>query len=183
MNRTTRMSSAFAATLSGALALALLSGCGERSPPTPVDRLAALAEAAAKDAAEQTTDPHEIKMIEYKRALMGKPGLQMYIVFLNDMGQPIDYFVTEGKCSSSNKRLTDPTKIVEGDRGSYIGNFDVPGPSEDGTYGESDEYIYCKTVDGKYKQWNGDYLKSDKPFELTIKPLVVKFGAKSQQQQ
>jgi len=163
--------------------LLTLAGCGERPPPTPVDRLSALAEAAAKDAAEQTTDPHEIKMIEYKRDLMGKPGLQMYVVFLNDMGQPIDYFVTQGKCSSSNKRLTDPTKIVQGDRGSYYGYFDVPGPSEDGTYGESDEYQYCKTIDGKYKQWNGEYLISDKPFELTIKPLIVKFGNTNQQQQ
>ncbi len=157
--------------------------CGGKEPPTPVDRLAQLAEQAAREAAELTTDPHEIKMIEYKRNLMGKPGLQMYVVFLNDMGQPIDYFVVEGKCSSSNKRLTDPTRIVQGDRGSYTGAFDVPGPSEDGTYGESDEYIYCKTVDGKYKQWNGDYLMSDKPFELTIKPLVVQFGSGIQRQQ
>ena len=163
--------------------LIVLPGCYEAPPPTPVDRLAAIAEQAAQEAAAQTTDPHEIKMIEYKRDLMGKPGLQMYIVFLNDMGQPIDYFVTQGKCSSSNKRLTDPTQIVRGDRGSYTGYFDVPGPSEDGTYGESDEYIYCKTVDGKYKQWNGEYLMSDKPFELTIKPLIVKFGKMNQQQQ
>jgi hypothetical protein len=163
--------------------LLALGGCGKRPPPTPVDQLAAIAEAAAKDVAEQTTDPHEIKMIEYKRNLMGKPGLQMYVVFLNDMGQPIDYFIVKGKCSSSNKRLTDPTQIVEGDRGSYTGYFDVPGPGVDGTYGESDEYIFCKTVDGKYKQWNGEYLQSDYPFELTIKPLIVKLGATTQQQQ
>ncbi len=180
MNRTARMRTA----LIGAMTAGLLLACGRNEPPpTPVDRLAALAKAAAKDAAQLTTDPHEIKMIEYKRDLMGKPGLQMYVVFLNDMGQPIDYFTTKGKCSSSNKRLTDPTKIVEGDRGSYRGSFDVPGPSTDGTYGESDEYIFCRTVDEKYKQWNGEYLMSDKPFELTIKPLIVQFGRKNQQQQ
>jgi hypothetical protein len=81
--------------------------------------------------------------------------------------------VTNGKCTSSGKRLTPDTDIVHGDRGSYHGNFDVPARSEDGTYGSSDEYIYCKTADGKYKQWNGDYYVSSAPIELTIKPLII----------
>ncbi len=150
-----------------------MGGCPEKPPPTAVDRLAELAKKAAKEAAELTIDPHEINMIEYRRDLMGKAGLQLYVIFMNDMGQPVDYFVTDGKCTSSNKRLTDGTKIVSGDRGSYTGNVDVPAASEDGTHGESDEYIYCRTVDGKYKQWNGDYYVSDFPIELTIKPLVI----------
>jgi hypothetical protein len=170
-----------------ACALLALAGCGKSEPPKPVDRLAAIAQQAAQEAAAQTSDPQEIKMIEWRRELMGKPGLQMYVVFINDIGQPIDYFTTKGKCSSSNKRLTDATALVKGDRGSYHGIFDVPAASEDGTYGQSDEYIYCRTVDGKYKQWNGDYYISDRPIELTIKPLVVnivtKGTAPNQQQQ
>jgi hypothetical protein len=170
-----------------ACALLALVGCGKIEPPEPVDRLAAIAQQAAQEAAVQTSDPQEIKMIEWRRELMGKPGLQMYVVFINDIGQPIDYFTTKGKCSSSNKRLTDATALVKGDRGSYSGLFYVPAASEDGTYGQSDEYIYCRTVDGKYKQWNGDYYISDRPIELTIKPLVVnivtKGTAPNQQQQ
>lgn len=150
------------------------SGCERRETPvTPVNTLAKKAEEAAEKAASQTVDPHEIDMIYYRRVLMGKPGLSMYVVFMNDMGQPIDYFVTDGKCTSSNKRLTEEEELVEGDKGSYYGFFAVPAASEDGTHGESDEYIYCKTVDGKYKQWNGDYYVSDSPIELTIKPLVM----------
>ncbi len=149
-----------------------LGGCPE-DKPTPVDRLAQKAQDAARQAAAATTDAQEIGMIEYRRRLMGKPGLQLYVVFLNDLGQPIDYFVTDGKCSSSNKRLTDGTKLVKGDKGSYYGWFDVPAASEDGTYGESDEYLYCKTADGKYKQWNGERYISDSPIELTIKPLII----------
>ncbi len=164
-----------------------LAACGEKAPPTAVDRLEALAQQAAQEAAAATIDPQEINMIEYRRTLMGKPGLQLYVVFINDMGQPIDYFVTNGKCTSSNKRLTDTTELVKGDKGSYYGYFDVPAASEDGTHGSSDEYIYCRTADGKYKQWNGDYYASDKPIELTIKPLVVnivtKGKAPNQQQQ
>lgn len=160
--------------LLGAVLLAALglSAC-KQDPPTPVDKLAKVAQEAAREAAAATTDPQEIKGIERRRRLMGKPGLQMYVVFLNDMGQPVDYFVSTGKCSSANKRLTPDYDVVEGDRGSYYGYFDVPARSEDGTFGSSDEYVYCKTVDGKYKQWNGDYYLSDAPVELTIKPLVV----------
>ena len=159
-----------------------LASC-DSSPTTDVDHLAQKAAQAAEEAAAATIEPHEIKMIEYRRGVMGKPGLQLYVVFLNDMGQPIDYFVTEGKCSSSNKRLTDSTAFVQGDRGSYYGYFDVPAASEDGTYGESDEYVFCRTVDGKYKQWNGDRLISDQPIELTIKPLVIDRSGRNQQQQ
>ncbi len=174
-------------TLISACALLALAGCGKSEPPQPVDRLAAIAQQAAQEAAAQTSDPQEIKMIEWRRELMGKPGLQMYVIFINDIGQPIDYFTTKSKCTSSNKRLTNATALVKGDRGSYSGLFDVPAASEDGTYGQSDEYIYCRTVDGKYKQWNGDYYISDRPIELTIKPLVVnivtKGTAPNQQQQ
>ena len=149
-----------------------LTGClGEDS--SPVDKLAKKAAEAAQEAAAATIDPHEIKAIERRRKLMGQPGLQLYVVFLNDMGQPIDYFVTDGKCTSSGKRLTPTTTAVKGDRGSYYGYFAVPARSEDGTHGKSDEYIYCKTVDGKYKQWNGDYYASNAPIELTIKPLII----------
>jgi hypothetical protein len=111
---------------------------------------------------------------------MGQPGLQLYVIFLNDMGQPIDYFVTDGKCTSSGKRLTPDTAVVRGDRGSHYGYFAVPARSEDGTYGTSDEYIYCKTADGKYKQWNGDYYTSSAPIELVIKPLVIDVAEKGE---
>jgi len=150
-----------------------LAGCDEDQPPTAVQTLEQKAHQAAEEAAAATVDAHEIKMIQYRRRLMGKPGLQLYVIFLNDMGQPIDYFVTTGKCTSSNKRLINPTRFAKGDKGSYYGYFAVPAPGDDGTFGDSDEYIYCKTADGKYKQWNGDYLISDAPLEITIKPLVI----------
>lgn len=165
------------AAILGLGAVLLLTGCIEPEPPKPVDKLAQMAEAAAQRAAAATVDPHEIKMIERRRTLMGKPGLQLYVVFLNDMGQPIEYFVTDGKCTSSGKRLTPGEQVVRGDGGSTYKYFVLPARSEDGTHGDSDEYIYCKTVDGKYKQWNGDYYVSDAPVELTIKPLVIDVAA------
>ncbi|MEY4723580.1 MAG: hypothetical protein RLZZ324_1093 [Candidatus Parcubacteria bacterium] len=172
-------------TVAALAALPCIHGCMDGRPePTPeVDKLAAKAQQAAEESARETVTPNEIEMIEFRRNVMGRTGLQLYVTFINDMGQPVDYFVTKGKCTSSNKRLTDDTKLVEGDKGSYYGYFDVPAASEDGTNGESDEYIYCRTVDGKYKQWNGDYYASDAPIELTIKPLVLDLSGKNQQQQ
>jgi hypothetical protein len=165
----------------------LLTGCIEQSKPTAVDVLAQKASAAAERSASAALTPHEINMIEWRREFMGKPGLTLYVVFFNDMGQPIDYFVS-GKCTSSNKRLTPGEHFVRGLKNGFNGDFVMNAPSEDGTYGPSDEYIFCFTVDGKYKQWNGDYYASSTPIELTIKPLVidlVKKGevAKNQSQQ
>lgn len=152
--------------------LLALAGC-KTDKPQPVDKLAQHAQAVAHQAAAATLDPHEIDNIKRRRELMGKPGLQLYVVFLNDMGQPVKYFVTDGKCTSSDKRLINPKKAEYGDRGSYYGYFAVPARGADGTFGSSDKYTYCKTVDGKYEQWNGDIYISSAPINLTIKPLIV----------
>ncbi len=149
------------------------------APPEAVKSLQQKGAAAANRVATETLEPNEIEMIEWRRQLMGRPGLQFFVVFLNDKGQPVDYFVTRGKCSSSGKRLTASWKFTRGQTGvdsdghSVHGDFVLPRPAEDGMSGATDEYVYCRTVDGKYKQWNGRYYLSDAPIELTIKPLVL----------
>ena len=84
------------------------SAAGQAAQPQgdSVARLQRLAEEAGQRAAAGTTEPNEIEMIKYRRILTGKPGLQMYVVLLSRGGQPVDYFVTDGKCTSSGKRLT-----------------------------------------------------------------------------
>ena len=166
-----------------AIALTCTVAANAQKKESAIERNERLANEAGQRAARNTVEPNEIEMIKYRRIFNGKPGAKQYVVLLSKGGQPIDYFVTNGKCSSSNKRLTDSTAFVQGDRGSYTGYFDVPAASEDGTYGESDEYVFCRTVDGKYKQWNGDRLISDQPIELTIKPLVIDRSGRNQQQQ
>jgi hypothetical protein len=156
-----------------------------QAPPRDLNKDAR--EAAAR-VAEATLVPHEINTIAWRRDLMGKPGLQFYVIFFNNTGQPIDYFVTQGKCSSSNKRLTKPWHYEHGQTGvnkdgDVYGDFVLPASDIDGTHGRSDTYVFCKTVDGKYKQWNGRYYLSDAPIELTIKPLVIDTSGRNQQQQ
>lgn len=151
----------------------------KQAVPTAAERLQNQAAESAQRAAAGTTEPNEINMIKERRIMNGRPGLQMYVILLSKGGQPIDYFVTQGKCTSSQKRLTPTHRLVDTGPNSLV----VKAPSEDGTFGTSAPYIYCKTVDGKYKQWNGNYYASDKPIELSIKPLVIDTSGKNQQQQ
>lgn len=167
----------------------LTGGVFAKDPPRAQQRLETKAHEAAERAATQTLTPHEINMIEYRRTLMGKPGLQLYVIFLNDVGQPVEYFVTNGKCTSSNKRLTRSWRFERGQTGvdkdgnRVIGDFVMNAPDLDGTHGSSDDYVFCKTADGKYKQWNGKYYISDAPIELTIKPVIIDKTVRNQQQQ
>lgn len=179
---TIRIQTLAAAALSAAVLLAAPAQADERRP-SAVDRLAAQSEAAAQAAARETVEPNEIKNIERRRVLMGKPGLVQYVVFLAKSGQPIDYFAIDGKCTSSEKRLTPGEKIVRLSAGDHYKSGVMKAASEDGTYGSSSPYIYCRTTDGRYKQWNGQYYVSDHPIELTIKPLVIDLSGKTQQQQ
>lgn len=146
--------------------------------PDPIAALQKQAEDAGQRAAAETLEPNEINSIRDRRKVMGQAGLQMYVVLLSRSGQPIDYFVTDGKCISSQKRLTAGHKLIDPGANALV----VKAPSEDGTYGTSEPYIYCFTVDGKYKQWNGRYYASTSPIELTIKPLVVNIGDAIQSQ-
>ncbi len=87
-------------------------------------------------------------------------------------GQPILYMSVKGKITSSGKRLTTPYACQsQGENGLQCGNGMAP--SDEGTYGTSDAYIYFWSVTGQYYQWNGSYLYSDKPFRTTIAPLVI----------
>jgi hypothetical protein len=146
---------------------------------TNLERLEREAQEAGQRAADETIDPNEIDMIKYRRILMGQPGLQLYVVLMSRSGQPVHYFVTEGKCVSSRKRLTPTHQLIDTGPNSLL----VTAPSEDGTHGSSAPYIYCKTVDGKYIQWNGQYYASNSPIELTIKPLVIDVSGRIQSQQ
>jgi hypothetical protein len=82
-------------------------------------------------------------------------------------------FVVDGKVSSLNSFLTPDSEYYE--KRSASGNpwlADV-----DGSYGENDNGIFFFTPDGKYIEWNGNYLYSDIPF--TVKsPILNVVGEK-----
>lgn len=145
----------------------VLTACGGGEEGLSKNVQAKKAEAAANSIT--FTENAEIDNIKARLQLTANPGLLGYIVLLNEMGQPVMYTGVKGKVTSGGKRLTKPD-VTDGN---YEHQVVRQAPSDEGTYGTSGEYIYFWTPAGQYVQWNGKFLYSDKPFRLSIQPLVV----------
>lgn len=122
------------------------------------------------------TENAEIDNIKKRLELTSSPSLLGYVVLMNEAGQPVLYTSVKGKITSGGKRLTKPFQLTHGDRGEWSGDFVTDAPSDEGTWGRSNPYIYFWDTNGAYHQWNGKYLYSDKPIRLSVKPLVVAIG-------
>lgn len=143
----------------------LLLGCDE---PGRSNRATQADKAAAAANSISFSDNAEIENIKRRLELTANPGLLGYVVLLNEMGQPVMYTGVKGKITSGTKRLT------RTDEYSNRGNgFMRAAPSDEGTFGHSGEYVFFWTPAGQYIQWNGKYLYSDKPFRLSVAPIVV----------
>lgn len=129
----------------------------------------------ARDAAQSVRfdENAEIENIKYRLQLTSQPGLIGYIVLFNGAGQPILYTTVKGKVTSGSKRLTDPNVCLNYfvDADGTMRNHSCP--SDEGTYGSSNPYIFFRDQSGRYHQWSGDYLYSDQPIRLSVEPLVI----------
>lgn len=148
-------------------ALGALTAC-EDQVPTEKQLQSQKAQRAAESI--DFSDNAEIDNIKNRLELTSNPGQLGFILLLNQAGQPILYTSVKGKVTSSGKRLTAPIQAWSVPAGGW--SFDVA-PSDEGTWGSSDPYIYFWTTTGQYIQWNSGYLYSDKPIRLDIKPLVI----------
>lgn len=146
----------------------MLGGCPDNAPATNKTAQASKAKAAAESI--RFTENAEIENIKKRIELTAQPGLLGYILLLNNAGQPIMYEGVVGKVTSGGKRLTAPSQ-----EWNIMGNNNAlgPSPSDEGTWGQSAEYIFYWNTAGQYRQWNGMYLYSDKPFRLSVEPLVI----------
>lgn len=137
----------------------------------------AQAEKAAAAANSITfTDNAEIDNIKKRIENTSHPGTMGFVILLNQSGQPILYEGVVGKITSGSKRLTKPMQTKQYGIGGANGGaayVNEPAPSDEGTWGSSAEYIFYWNQNGEYRQWNGGYLYSDKPFRLRVEPLVV----------
>lgn len=81
----------------------------------------------------------------------------------------------KGKITSGSKRLTPPQEVKCLEVAGQVGCSQqmVDSPSDEGTYGSSNPYIFFWTVDGQYIQWAGKYLYSDKPFRIEDPTIVI----------
>lgn len=146
-----------------------VSGC---EPETKAKNTQAEKAAAAANAI-QFIDNAEIDNIKARVELTSKPGLLGFVLLMNEAGQPILYESVKGKITSGGKRLTSPDRYVPSGPNGFIRQA----ASDEGTWGHSGEYIFYWTQSGEYRQWNGKYLYSDKPFRLRVEPLVVSVAA------
>lgn len=152
--------------------VSILAAC--KPEVAPVTQKQSQAQKAAEAAnSVRMVENAEIDNIKARLELTSNPGLMGFILLMNEAGQPIMYTGVKGKISSSGKRLTAPAQQWKIDRGEWNGTQLGPAPSDEGTWGSSDSYIYFWTTSGQYMQWNGKYLYSDKPFRTTVEPLVV----------
>lgn len=148
------------------IALAL-AGCG--SEPQQSNKAVQSRKAAEAARSIEFTENSEIDNIKRRLELTSKPSAIGYVVLLNQAGQPILYTSVKGKITSSGKRLTAPLQWWDNINGDQL---DV-GPSDEGTWGSSDPYIYFWDTNGSYHQWAGNYLYSDRPIRLRVEPLVI----------
>lgn len=147
-----------------------LSGCAEDEAANNKTKQSERAAAAA--ASIDFSANAEIDNIKNRLQLTSNPGAIGFVVLLNEAGQPILYTSVKGKITSSGKRLTPPVKFWS----TYEAGLVAEAPSDEGTWGSSDPYIYFWDVNGVYHQWSGRYLYSDKPIRLRVEPLVISDG-------
>lgn len=158
-----------ASTILAASLSIILASC-DNSPPSARETRAADGARIAESAIGNSGENAEQANIERRLRLTSQPGLLGFIVLFNNAGQPVMYTSVKGKVTSSGKRLTSPIK-------EWIGHSQLgEAPSDEGTWGHSEPYIYYWTAEGQYIQWNEGYLYSNAPIRLSIKPLVIDIG-------
>lgn len=146
----------------------LLGGCADDVPAATTKNQQAEKAAQAANSI-RFEENAEIDNIKRRLTLTADPGKLGFIVLLNQAGQPILYEGVKGKVTSGGKRLTRP----DVDKGSYDHPYVMAAPSDEGTFGQSGEYIFYWNTDDVYRQWSGSYLYSDQPIRLKIEPLIV----------
>lgn len=149
-------------------ALALLgnTGCGEESV-----RMQEAQKAQKAADSLHFSQNSEIDNITKRLQLTADPGLLGYIALINKVGQVVLYTPVTGKITSGGKKLRPGTVTTSECDGK--GTCTQEMPSDEGTYGSSNPYIYFWTPGGQYIQTSLEYVYSDKPFRLSEEPLMV----------
>lgn len=171
MNRKIFIGLSFAAVLAAGTMLTACDQGPKAAAPVKVEQSQKAAAAANSIRFDENA---EIENIKHRIELTSSPGALGFILLMNEAGQPIMYTSVKGKITSSGKRLTRDQEIRTFSNGKGgVSPSVINAPSDEGTYGKSDEYIYFWTTEGQYMQWNGKYLYSNQPFRIRVEPLVI----------
>ena len=159
-------------------ALIALSGC-DIGGPSAQDKSQKVTEdyqAAAEAAVPYPLD--EVKKGGFlERTLLAENLLRQnnknriaYVTLLNTLGQPVEQFTIQGMVFSLNSQMT-TSQIVNG-CGSACGAV-TTASGDNGTWGPEPDGIGFFDTNGVEHKWNGTYLESDAPDNLTTKPLIT----------
>jgi hypothetical protein len=136
-------------------------GCGNNSRARTM---------SASQGTQEITHSVERDNINARLNLGNNPNQIMWVYCFSDMGNVMLSSVAKGKVTSSTKRL-EPRKMYNGGMTTgYVGkeayNTDeIMGA--DGTYGDSDPYVFWFTPEGQYIQWGSrNYVVSSVPLKL-----------------
>ena len=165
---------------------AVASSCASTGPDTPKDSQQASQQVVEnyQKAAEAQVPYPSAEMIKggwLERTLLKENLLRQndknrlaYVTLLNVNGQPITQFTIQGMVFSLNSQMTTEDKLNYSGCGSNCGNATVTkSPGDNGTWGPEPDGIGFFTTEGVEIKWNGLYLESDSPLNLTTKPLII----------
>ena len=128
--------------------LTILAGCDEDKKDVKTTQ-SEIAQRAADSV--EFTDNQEINNLKRRLEMNAKPGGLQYILLISDMGTPLLYEAVDGKITSSNKRLTRPDRLEKETLLGYDNIGVRNAPSDTGTWGSSDSYIFYWNTSGAYR--------------------------------
>lgn len=105
-----------------------------------------------------------------------------HYVYLMSHGKVVTWFMAQGKVSSTNSKLTNDKQIVVDQRCLETTHNDaedgcfktVESPQMDGSYGTNGDGIFFFTTDGRYVEWNGEYVVSEQPLNIQTPVSLTK---------
>lgn len=100
------------------------------------------------------------------------PNKTSYVTLLSNNGLPIVSYTIKGKVSSNQSSLTSNLQCDGSGRGVDSGAC-IVSPSDDGSYGENEAGIFFFDTSGVLHQWNGLFLLSDAPQQITTAPVIT----------
>lgn len=162
-------------------ALAMLSGCSDSAQSDSQQQGERVTESYATKLTNaqpyplaQMNDSGERANLRERLLRMNNPNKVGYIYFLTQNGQIISTYTVKGKVSSTMSQLTNTQKTVEGTTtGEFVA---VDSMGDDGSYGPEEggqNGIFFFTTNGVLVEWNGLWIYSDAPLNLTSKPLIT----------
>jgi hypothetical protein len=102
-------------------------------------------------------------------------------VFNYGIAEPVGYYQVN-KVSSVDSQLTNPAQLVRGDGGQYDGDFVLPSPAEDGSYGTNGSGVFGFTPEDVYLEHNMQYIVSTIPLNFPNARRIALVNAETAEQ-